>query len=143
MEADIKTPTFSAIYESPELGCKIEMLVISYTNRIVFFISELNKLGAVVRCNIDTETKDFSVEEFASETEANLVTRVLLGNKADETLAMCGTVLTKLLNEHYAKSEGKRSMDTLCFISLKKRANQTEVLKYFFSKVSEDIPKFA
>ena len=139
MEVNIKTPTYSAIYESTELGCKIEVLVIKYTNRIVFFISELNKLGAIVKCNMDTEVKELPTMELASETDANLTTKILLGNKTDNHLTICGTAITKLLNEHYAKSESPKNVGTLCFISLKKRANQEEILKFFFSKLKEDL----
>jgi len=143
MESKLHTYTYKALYENADLKCNIEILTLKYTNKIAFFITEINKLGSVIRCDLDTENSKEIQTENENEQEQLMNTKVLLGNRADENLSICSTAITKILNE-YNKNMGKSlDMGTVFFISLKKRENQGKVIQFLLDKIKSDITKIA
>jgi hypothetical protein len=142
----ISGKNFTTVYEDAKLGCKVEILTIRYKSKIVFFITEINKLGAVVRADLEYDVKeDFQEEDkkgIEGEEVENISTRVLLGDRSKEEIQICGGAILRIIVDYFkAKSKPMEQLGLVCFISLKKRPEQSEVIAFIAKSIKADINK--
>ena len=139
---------FTTVYEDATLGCKVELLTIRYKNKVVFFITEINKLGAVVRADIEYDVKDILQEGeedkkgVEGEEAENVNIKVLLGDRSKDEIQVCGSAILRIIVD-YLKSKGLPigQFGLVCFISLKKRPEQSEIVRFVAKSIKADINK--
>eukprot|EP00831_Metopus_contortus_P025247 TRINITY_DN21804_c0_g1_i2.p1 TRINITY_DN21804_c0_g1~~TRINITY_DN21804_c0_g1_i2.p1 ORF type:complete len:200 (-),score=52.45 TRINITY_DN21804_c0_g1_i2:105-704(-) len=127
MEAKI-AENFQTIYEYPELKIKIEVLMLKYRAKIVFFISELNRIGTIVRADMENDAEQEALEEEAKGSdEATVTTKILLGDRSNESVHLLANAFQRLVSQHFQTQKGLPIdfYSVLCFVSLKKRGSES------------------